>query len=324
LQNTDLINNLTNSVTNTNQAFEQAAINTDTVYGAWSRLTAQFVNYVTGSDKAKESLVGLKNAIKWVTDNLDKIIDTALTFVKWFLIIKGIVWAVRGALLAYNLAIGIAGALTGVCNTAIGKNIVSLNAYKIGLWATTDATTGLSISSTVLGRALGGLAKFGRLAAEIFLVVDAIGNLQDNWESIKKSFSSGDWSISFAKIIRSIIVALMDLTSPLNKLMGWIGKITGIKGLIDLGTDQTRPITDEQKKQYIETGQWSPAKPPPPLMTPMMWQNQHNDIQAQKSIVAQSLGSLGITLNDTGKLVQSIDTSGMSIPVKITSTQGQR
>ncbi len=125
LQNTALIADLTKRVTGSNQAFEQAAIRTDTVSGAWQRLTAQFINYITGNENVREGAVKLKNALRWVADNLDSIISYVITGVKWFAILKVGMWAVASAIKLFNIyqaasiAIGTAAAATTASQTLV-------------------------------------------------------------------------------------------------------------------------------------------------------------------------------------------------------------
>lgn len=160
---------LTQDITGTSEAQAQSARNTDNVAGAWSQLVAQFVNYITSSDDVREGMTKLKDAIRWVTDNLDDIISGVITFVKWFTIVKTILWVVRGALLAYNLINTIFTATTIAATTATAAQTVTVTGFGAALSTTTTelelANTAASgffatLSAFVLPAALVGLTGF--------------------------------------------------------------------------------------------------------------------------------------------------------------------
>lgn len=325
LENIPLFKRLTEEITGTSEAQKLAEKNTDNVTDSWKMLVAQYQNYITSSDNTLKGLKRLKDAIKYVTKNLDEIIGYIVTFVKWFVILKGIIWACQIALAAYNIVLGITGALTGRANIAIGESVIALRAYKVGLWATTGAAWafGDALASFKLGTFsgfLGGSGKLLRMAGVVYLVVDAIKNIGTSWNSITDSFMNGSIWVGFSKLIRSgIILPLMNLTGYLNEFFGWIGKLTNMQWLKNLNSDSMRPMTDAQKQQYIDTGHWDlQNQQKPPLGT-----------TAAKSATItnnnNTKNSLDVNFNDPFGIVKSTQGKGpMAIPVTVTSTTGNK
>lgn len=131
LNNIDLYKEFTASVTGTTEAQKAATINTDTFSHAVTELKNTWVNMITTSDKASGALTSAKNVVKFLTENLDTIVSVGTKVLLFFAAWKTAIILGRAALMAYNIQMGIMGALTGKANIAIGKNIVALRAYKI-------------------------------------------------------------------------------------------------------------------------------------------------------------------------------------------------
>jgi TP901 family phage tail tape measure protein len=74
LQNVDTIDHMTEAVTNTNVANEQAAINSDTLNVVLQELRAAWENLVVKWSEGTDVLGGVKSVLRFVADNLESII----------------------------------------------------------------------------------------------------------------------------------------------------------------------------------------------------------------------------------------------------------
>jgi TP901 family phage tail tape measure protein len=155
ISNLGKFDELTQKLTGTSEAQKAAAINGDTLSESWRRLKNQFANYIISNDGVNKGLAKLRKFLEYVTDNLDSIIDKIITGVTWFIKFKIAIWAAQGAIFAYNVAIGIMGAVTGVANVAIGESTVALTAYRIASALTTTTATGLSASVSTTAASFG-------------------------------------------------------------------------------------------------------------------------------------------------------------------------
>src|SRR5690606_436489 len=111
-------------------------------------LKNKFENFLTTSDNTTKGLKIAKDAIGFLTDNLDSVIKWGLTFVGTLIAIKGMLYATRTAVFLYNVAIGLQAGFSKTASIAIGKNAVALGAYKVAQIASTAwtwiATTAMS------------------------------------------------------------------------------------------------------------------------------------------------------------------------------------
>lgn len=156
LNNIDLYKEFTQSVTGTSEAHKAAMINTNTFSDAVTELKNTWVNMITTSDKASGALTNAKNVVKFLTENLDTIVSVGTKVLLFFAAWKAALIIARVALAAYNIQMGIMGAITGKANIAIGKNIIALKAYRIA--------SAMSTPVGMLTLALSGLAAAAFLA----------------------------------------------------------------------------------------------------------------------------------------------------------------
>lgn len=159
------INALIPKLTGTDEATAQAGIRMNTLANRFEELKNRFYDWLISNNSMQSGLERLKGILVYVADNIDKIIDRVLTFIKWFLILKGVIWTVQLALFAYNVVLGVTGALTGVCNIAIGESTIALGAYRLALLLTGRGSLVFGASTAALSTGMGTVTT-GFMAAE--------------------------------------------------------------------------------------------------------------------------------------------------------------
>lgn len=112
LDNIKTFQDFTKGVTGTNTAYDQAAINSNTLSNRLDELKAAWVNMLVGSNGATKGLDSVKRAIEFVTKNLDTIVTWGVRVVEFFVAWKAIMIATRVGLVAYNVALGVYNAIT--------------------------------------------------------------------------------------------------------------------------------------------------------------------------------------------------------------------
>lgn len=131
LKNVDAYENMTEAVTGTSTAQEMAATNSNTLSNRLDELKNQWVNLITGANGSSDALTTVKDAVKFVTDNLDTIVSVGLKVIKFFLAWKAVNLLVVTGLKAYNIVLGISNALQKTAAISVGKNATALKAYAL-------------------------------------------------------------------------------------------------------------------------------------------------------------------------------------------------
>lgn len=132
--------------------------------------------------------------LQWIADNFDKIVKGAKLFLKTLLALKilsisttGVMWGIAAATVAYNIAIGLAGALTGTANIAIGKSPVALAAYEIAMWASATATAAWAAAMNLgLWPLLLIALAIAALIAIIYTVVKHTKGWGEQWDEVMR------------------------------------------------------------------------------------------------------------------------------------------
>lgn len=308
LQNADLTNRLTVAVTGTNQAQAQAARNMDTVLGTLTQLGAQFINYITSSDNAKNGMLRLKNAIKWVTDNLDTILDRTFTFVKWFLIVKGVLWAAETAFAAYNIVVAIGSTVMGLFAGTTATATAAISAETIVVTgfagAMSAATTNIALAdaaTTALGASLAALA----IPAGLIAAIAALASF-GIYTAIKDSNAEAVYANSFEK---NYVPISQDVINEFNKKptmrVAPVARNPMLDSLLQTSTTNSVsvPVTDAV-----------PALGRPPQV------RGFNDGDKPLNI------HLAIDVNDPGDHIKDVKHAnpGAGSHIRITSTTGQK
>jgi TP901 family phage tail tape measure protein len=139
LENISLFDEYTKGVTGTDAAQIAAALNTGTFTAKLKALSATWTNMVLSSNQATSSLGAANRVVDFLIVNLETIVTWGVRVLLFFAAWKAILLVTKVALIAYNVVLGITGALMGTASIAIGKSAIALGAYKIVLGIATAA-----------------------------------------------------------------------------------------------------------------------------------------------------------------------------------------
>jgi len=212
--------------------------------------------------KVKSFFETLSKVISFIANNFDTIVFAVKAYVSALIVLKAIsiaaaiaTWTMEAALFAYNVAIGITGALTGVANINIGKSVVAMTAYKVATWILTAAQWGLSAAQWAINTAMSANPfvlvtiaiiamayvvykmikhwdEWGAAASFVLMIINPglafmlmlVQSLRKHWSAITKAFSEG----SILDGIKSIGLAIVDsVLYPLEQLLSLIDKVAG-------------------------------------------------------------------------------------------------
>ena len=154
-------------------AEEMAAKNTATLAVAMERVKGAFANAFIESDTLGTGMNHLKNALVFVYEHMDTILNVVIKLIEAFLFWKTVVIASTIVTGAYNIAIGVMGAVTGIANIAIGESTLALGAYKIASLFAAPAIEGVTVANTAMA------ASFTSMLGPIALVALALAGLYE-------------------------------------------------------------------------------------------------------------------------------------------------
>ncbi|MFN0254508.1 phage tail tape measure protein [Pedobacter ureilyticus] len=325
LSNIALFKEYTDGVSGTTEAQKAAAINSDTVNKKLEEMKNKWVNIITTSDQAESSLTNAKTAMGYVTDNMEAIISIGSKILLFFAAWKAIIIANSIAMGAYNIALGINGAVTGIVSIAVGKSNIALKAYQITTKAVTAAQWLWNVAMTAnpIGLIIVGIAAliaivvvviqkwdewgaaFSLVMGPLGIVISLIQSFRRNWDMITKAFKEGGILEGLKAIGKVILDALLQ---PFEQLLGIIAKVTGFKWAENAAAGLN--------KFRAEMGVSMEAKPA--LGTP---QQKAEELKSQNP----QTNTLDVNFNDPDNRVKSTSMKGpLAIPVKVTSTNGKR
>lgn len=317
LNNVDKVAAYTKAVTGTNVAVEQANINSNTLSNLWDELIASFKNAVTSTNSENKALVSLKNALRWVADNMETLINVAAIGLGIFVAYKTAMLAFRGVMIAYNIIQGIATAAQWAFNAAMWANpitwivaiiliLVAAIALLIIYWEdivewvkTSDSWFAKLIRFAILPL----IKLFKWLGQGIEWVSNKLSGFVD-W--IK---TSDHW---FAKFIRGTIEMTIKVVDIFKKgidfIVGGIEHAFSLFGdLLDFGSEETKKELGVNVNKKVNTEE---------TINP-----DATKIEAEQTVQEKVFAKLGIDINDkTGKANVSKNTGG--IPVNLTKTLG--
>lgn len=244
LNNLDTYDKWHQQILITNKAQEQAAINSNTVANALAELKNSFVNTLVSSEKLNPTMEHLKSILGFVARNMDTIVSWGAKILLFFAAWKAALIVGSVVMGAYNIALGVTGALTGVASIAIGKSTIALGAYKTVLaivtaaqWLWNAAMTMNPIGLIIVGiAALIGYvtliinkwnewgAALALFSGPLGIIISLIQSFRRNWDSIVSSFRSGDILGGIVKIGGAVVDAIL---MPLQQVFQLIAKFTG-------------------------------------------------------------------------------------------------
>ncbi len=246
---TKQLNTLKGTVTILKSAWEGWILSLDDGTGKFNSFLKTSIKVVTEVLSIATGTAKMSNELNEAELRIRKIANTAMVFLKIikliiiaFIAFKTVLLASKIAIGAYNIAIGIMGALSGSASIAIGSNTIALTAYKV--------VSGLATAAQwLLNTAFYGFPLVWILAA-IAAVVAGIVHLVKNWDEmsakltkdwnrIKTTFEKNGLGGVFKMWGKDLVIYLLE---PLQNLLAIMAKVTGGKGWEDLleKTIQTR------------------------------------------------------------------------------------
>lgn len=158
LENIDNFTKTTAAVTGTNEAMKAAAINSNTLSNRLLELKNAWVTIFTSSTTAGKGLNALKSTVVFLTNNVESLVTVGMTILSvyagWWAINK-VIWAVRGAYMAWNFVLGVNAALHSRAIMLIGTNSSAIAGYTAYTAAATAGTTAWNAALTVTGVQIG-------------------------------------------------------------------------------------------------------------------------------------------------------------------------
>lgn len=329
LENIDLFQDFTKSVTGTTEAQKAASINSQTLTVAIQEMKNAWVNMITTSDRAGSALTTVKTVVQFVGDNLETIVSIGSKVLLFFITWKAIMIATKVALAAYNIVLGITGALSGTASVAIGKSSIAMKAYamttKIAtaaqwLWnaAMSANPIGLIIAGVILLIGLVVLivrkwndwgAALSILLGPLRLVISMIQSFRRNWDMIKKSFSEGGIVEGLKAIgktlLDAVLMPIQQVLEVIGKLPGKMGELarTGAQKIADFREDMGVNVTSDESGNPFEPMVFNPEK------------------AKQDAFVMRNESNVNLNINDPENRV-STEVQGAGVTVRTTSTQG--
>ena len=205
MQNVGTLQKITKEITGTNAAYEMAAVKSNTLSVKLDELKNAWINMLTGNTQANGVLGSFKWLIEAVTNNLGLIVGVIGTAIGLFVALKTVVLASKIALFAYNVVLGLTGALSGTASIAIGANTVALQTYTAVQWLANAALWGFPLTWII--------AAFVAVGAAIVALVVY-------WEDMI------NWVLEsnniFAKLIRFALYPVIALFKVLGAVFNYI------------------------------------------------------------------------------------------------------
>lgn len=326
LNNIPMFDNLTKAVTGSSEAHIQAGINSSSFAEKLKNIKNSFLNTTTATNSNNGAMLAIGKTMDFVSNNMEAVVGIGAGLVGLFGTLKAMVWGSQAALVAYNVVLGIQGALSGAASIAIGQNAIALGAYKTIMAVTTAGTWLATAATTAFGVALNlGLWPITAIIAAIAAVVaifyywDDItawfgkqwkaftGMLGAVWDNLVKWFKNFSFKDFFKNIGQSLMKYLLwpmkGLLTMLSKLPGKVGKMASM-GLDKIGEMSGELDVNDSRK---------------PLDGPEVRAEQSR--QATRDAMVR--GSIDLNIRDKGNNVESAKSNGpVAIPIRVTNTQG--
>lgn len=351
LNNIETYKDFTKGVTGTSEAQKAAAINSDTLAVKIDELKSAWINHLTSNNQANEGMNSAKKILGFLADNIDDVVKWSIRLVGLLYAIKAITWITTASVWAYNVALGIQGALSGQASIAIGANAVALGAYKVASGLATAAQWALNAAMTAnpIGLIIVGIAALIALVTVIIvkwdewgaalsfalgplgMIISLIQSFRRNWDMIEESFSKGGILEGFKAIGAVILDALL---MPLQQVLELLAKIPGMGSLAGGLAADVSNFRRGMGVNMGEAGNSGTTAGVNNLSTfggvPQAWDvaptkklESPEQVNARVGQQNQLKGNININVKDKGRNVEQTSTSGFSgIPVTVTPTQG--
>lgn len=176
--------------------------------------------------KVEKYISNVAKAISWLIDNYEAILKTVKWYIGTLVALKAIsiastaiTYGLSAATFAYNVVLGVMGALTGRAAIAIGANTVAMGAYKTALAIVTAAqwawNAAMSVGMWPLTLIIGSIGTLIYLAVRFYKY----------WGMVTDAFKNG----GILAAIKAIGFILLDsVLMPIQKLLLLVSKIPGM------------------------------------------------------------------------------------------------
>lgn len=326
INNIDAFNKLNEQIGGpggTGVAMEQAKKNTNTFKFALESIKNSFLNTTTATQSNNTSLELLKSLLFIVSNNMDIVVGVLGGLIASFVLMKAIVIGTKVATVAYNIVLGIQGALYGGMTKKIATNSIALGAYKVAQVAGTVVTWLATAATTAFGIAM--LVATSPITLIILAIAAAI-LIFKNWGSITDWFSEkftqfSDWigekwnqvvgyfeNFSFKTFFMDIgSFMISGLLLPLKSLLFLASKLPGKLGdIATSGLEKINELTDFSGDVRVNN-EGLPST------------SQASNKVTQETITTNK-GKLDVHLNDPSGAVKNVESSTNDISVNMSST----
>jgi len=209
----EIVQELTGNLYEVGNAQAQADVQTESLGIKIKELTDSFKNQVTSTDESNIGMSIFKGLLTIVTDNMGLLIGAIGTAIGAYISMKVILFVVRAATIAYNLALGI--------NTALQKgNVFALRGSQAAMIGYKIATVAYTAVQWVANAALwafpltwiiGGLVAVGAAVAGLIIY----------WEELTEWVKTSDnW---FASFIRDTVYPIIDVFNAVGLAIDLLG-----------------------------------------------------------------------------------------------------
>jgi len=317
LQDTAAFDKMLIGVNEVGWAQKMAAKNTFTFKGGIDAIKNSFFNATTVTNSNNKSLNLIIDTMFYLSNNMETVISIIGALIGLFVTFKTIVLATTLITGAYNIAIGIMGALTGTASIAIGQSTIAMNAYKIATGFVTAAQWAWNVAMTAnpIGLIIVGVVALIALIAVIIskwdewgasvalflgpigMVISAIRSFSQHWDMVESAFSTG----GVLGALKAIGIVLLDsLLMPMQQFLELVSKIPGMGDIAGAGAEKIADM--RQSLGLLEAPE-----------------------SKQVKATAKATVNGKVDVNVSAKGGATAETSSKSkggIPVRTTSTQG--
>lgn len=250
-----IVQELSGNLNELGNAQAQSDLQGQSLRNLWKEIVNTFRNATTATDSQNESMLKLKKAMVFVSDNMEKILGVAVKLIAAFISYKTIILASKAALVVFNVVTGISAALMGKSAFLVHGNTVAYAAYRVAVLAGTAAMKIATIATTAWGIAMKiAMGPVGWIilavtllialitviikkwdqwgaAVSLFLgplglIISLVQSFRRNWQLITAAFKEGGIKKGILAIGKTILDAIL---MPVQQLLELLSKIPGLK-----------------------------------------------------------------------------------------------
>lgn len=228
------------------------------------RVISSVLSIASGVDEAVTSFKEMKPILTENEKRIRSIAESIVSWIKGIGIAIGLFVGLKAALILYNVAIGIAGVLTGQASVAIGLSNIAMKAYKITsiavtvvqwLWnaAMSAGALAMTILTSPITLIILGIAALIALVVVIIrkwddwgaalsiilgplgFVISLIQSFRRNWDMVKDAFTGGGIKSGLLAIGKVILDAIL---MPVQQLLEILSNIPIVGEFAMKGAEQ--------------------------------------------------------------------------------------